>query len=81
MEKMSPIKVKGKEEPQQIYALLGRLDDPGCIKSAEELRKILGTELQPFNRREEDKESFEKQSKDIKHDITEEEVKYEILAK
>ena len=81
MEKMSPIKVKGKEEPQQIYAVLGRLDDPGCIKGAEELRKILGTELQPFNRREEDKESFEKQSKDIKHDITEEEVKYEILAK
>ena len=28
VEKMAPITVKGKEDKQQIYAVMGRLDDP-----------------------------------------------------
>ncbi len=70
VEKMSPIKVKGKEEPQQIYAVLGRMDDPGRPKTLEEMRERLGIDQQPFNRRWNDRKS----------DATvEEEVKYEIL--
>jgi adenylate cyclase len=39
VEKMQSIKVKGKEEPQTIYAVLGRLDDPDSPKTLEELRE------------------------------------------
>lgn len=42
VEKMQKIKVKGKEEPQQIYAVLGRKDDSGTVKSLAQLRKLLG---------------------------------------
>ncbi len=41
-EKMKQIKVKGKIEPQQIYALLGRLDDPARPKTLNELRSLIG---------------------------------------
>ena len=43
MEAMRPIKVKGKTEPQQIYAVLGRRDDPQSPQTAADLRQILGT--------------------------------------
>ena len=43
MEAMRPIKVKGKTKPQQIYAVLGRRDDPQSPKTAADLRQILGT--------------------------------------
>ncbi|HDP80277.1 MAG TPA: adenylate/guanylate cyclase domain-containing protein, partial [Spirochaetes bacterium] len=62
---MQPIKVKGKSEPQQIYAVLGRLDDPSAPKSMEEVRSMLGIEVQEFKRR--------------KEDLEEGEVKYEII--
>ncbi len=39
---MNKIKVKGKSEPQQIYAVLGRLDDPDRPKSLKELRDRVG---------------------------------------
>jgi adenylate cyclase len=71
VEKMSPIKVKGKEKPQQIYAVLGKLDDPSRPKTVEELRTLLGIESQPFKRRLSDKEGEIEEPK--------EEVKYEIL--
>ncbi len=67
-EKMQTIKVKGKVAPLQIYAVLGRLDDPDRPKSLQELRRRLGIKEQPFNRRWDD-------------GGTEGEVKYEILEK
>ena len=39
---MNKIKVKGKSEPQQIYAVLGRLDDPDRPRSMKELRDKVG---------------------------------------
>ncbi len=45
VEPMQKIRVKGKEEPQQIYAVLGRVDDETAPRTVEELRNILGTEL------------------------------------
>lgn len=42
VEKMHAIKVKGKEEPQIIYAVIGRFDDPTTPKSLEDLRAWLG---------------------------------------
>ncbi len=65
VEKMLPITVKGKSEKQQIYAVLGRKDDPDCLKSVEELQKLLGIEKKDLNRR--------------RDDLSEEEVKYEIF--
>ncbi len=44
VEPMQKIKVKGKEEPQQIFAVLGRLDDPESPKTLDELRSLLGIE-------------------------------------
>jgi adenylate cyclase len=62
---MQKITVKGKKDPQQIYAVLGRLDDPDEPATIEELRAILGTKEQPFRRRHDDPHQ--------------EEVKYEII--
>jgi len=45
VEPMQKIKVKGKSEPQQIYAVLGRLDDPSAPKTLEDLREMLGIEM------------------------------------
>jgi adenylate cyclase len=44
VERMQRIRVKGKEEPQQIFAVLGRFDDPTRPKSVAELRTILAIE-------------------------------------
>ncbi|WP_000310340.1 adenylate/guanylate cyclase domain-containing protein, partial [Leptospira interrogans] len=63
VEKMQSIKVKGKEEPQVIYAVLGRKDDPNCPKSLEELRERVGIVWEPPK----------------KGSDSEKEVKYEIL--
>lgn len=38
---MNKIKVKGKTEPQQIYAVLGRLDDPSRPRSLQHLRSMV----------------------------------------
>ncbi len=40
-EKMRPILVKGKEKPQQIWAVIGRKNDPSCPSSIDDLRKTL----------------------------------------
>jgi adenylate cyclase len=40
--KMQSITVKGKEKPQVIYAVLGRVDDPDSPTTLDELRKMLG---------------------------------------
>ncbi len=45
VEPMQKIKVKGKSEPQQIYAVLGRIKDPHAPKTLEELRAMLGIEM------------------------------------
>jgi len=47
VEKMQAIKVKGKSEPQTVYAVLGRADDPKSPESVKELRKILGIVFKP----------------------------------
>ncbi len=44
VEPMKKITVKGKMEPQQVYAVIGRLDDPGCLRGIKELRVSLGWE-------------------------------------
>ncbi len=45
LEPMQKIKVKGKSEPQQIYAVLGRKNDPHAPKTLEQLRSMLGIEM------------------------------------
>ncbi|MBP6739029.1 MAG: HAMP domain-containing protein [Leptospiraceae bacterium] len=71
VEKMQAIKVKGKEDPQTIFAVLGRKDDPNCIKTLPELRTLL-------NIKYEAPEPAAK-GKKKKSDDEEKEVKYEIL--
>ena len=44
LEPMQRIRFKGKSEPMQIYAVLGRKADPHTPKSVAELRKLLGIE-------------------------------------
>ena len=39
---MNKIKVKGKAEPQQIYAVLGRMDDESRPRTLKEMRTIVG---------------------------------------
>ena len=41
---MNSIMVKGKSEPQQIYAVLGRMDDPERPKNLDEMRAYVGIE-------------------------------------
>ena len=73
VEKMPSIKVKGKEEPQVIYSVLGRIDDPKCPPDMRALRKMLNIDF--------DEESLKpKKAKDKdSEDGEEKEVKYEIL--
>ena len=42
---MPSIKVKGKSEPQQVYAVIGRKDDPKCPANLAEVRLLLGIEI------------------------------------
>jgi adenylate cyclase len=63
-EPMKPIMVKGKNEPQQIYAVLGRLDDPYAPQGIDEVRSFLGIERKDISA----------------VNVDEEEVKYKILA-
>jgi adenylate cyclase len=44
---MKKIRVKGKREPQQIYAVLGRKDDPSCPKTLTTLRMLIGIDAPP----------------------------------
>ncbi|MDX1960410.1 MAG: adenylate/guanylate cyclase domain-containing protein [Leptospiraceae bacterium] len=72
VEKMPSIKVKGKEEPQTIYAVLGRLDDKDCPKTLKELREKVGIHF------EEEAEDDSKKKPKKKANLEKEE-KYEIL--
>jgi len=63
---MKKIKVKGKSEPLQIYAVLGRYANIESPKNIDELRKLIGTE-DMVSATEGDELNFDK------------EVKYEIL--
>ena len=45
VEPMQKIMVKGKSEPQQIYAVLGRFDDPKAPRTLEEMRALVGIEM------------------------------------
>ncbi|MBP7738990.1 MAG: HAMP domain-containing protein [Spirochaetes bacterium] len=45
VEPMQKIRVKGKAEPQQIYAVLGRRDDPEAPKNIDGLRRLLGIDM------------------------------------
>jgi adenylate cyclase len=67
--KMPAIKVKGKSEPQTIYCVLGRKDDPNRPKTLDELRKLVGIDWKP-----QIKEGQETLGED-----QDEEKKYEIL--
>ena len=60
---MNKIKVKGKSDPQQIYAVLGRLDDENRPRSLRDLRQKVGI-VGNF---------------DNIADVEEKEVKYEII--
>ncbi len=61
---MQKIKVKGKEEPQQIYAVLGRVDDPDSLKTLEEMRTLVGIETP--------KEISDGEEKEVKYEIIQE---------
>ena len=62
VEQMPSIKVKGKENVQKIYAVIGRKDDPNAFKSLKEIRNLLDIEFEDYTEIE----------------IEQEEVKYKI---
>ncbi len=70
VERMPSIKVKGKTEPQTIFAVLGRKDDPECPSSMDEVRRMVGI----------DTDESKMQKGDVFMD-EDKEVKYEILEK
>lgn len=63
VEAMKAIMVKGKTDPQQIYAVLGRKDDPYCVRSLAEVQSMLGIEHKDLS----------------EVNVDEEEVKYKIV--
>jgi adenylate cyclase len=63
---MQKITVKGKSEPLQIYAVLGRYANSETPKSIDELRVLLGTD-------------DEYGTGEVKEQVFEKEIKYEIL--
>ncbi|MFW6364995.1 MAG: adenylate/guanylate cyclase domain-containing protein [Spirochaetota bacterium] len=82
---MQKIKVKGKEAPQQIYAVISRVDDPNGYSNLQEVRNALGIEMKgmPSGDVEEKEQKFEileekttmpDQTKSNKKDV-----KYEVL--
>jgi adenylate cyclase len=62
---MKKVKVKGKDNSQQIYAVLGRKDDPNCPKNISVLRKIVGINY-PL-----DKTSSHDKVNEVKYEIIE----------
>ncbi len=67
VEKMSPISVKGKSEKQQIYAVLGRKDDPEAPKTLDKMRSLMGLQKMDFKRRSEDND--DEPAKETKYEI------------
>jgi adenylate cyclase len=71
LEPMKKIKVKGKTEPQQIFAVIKRKDDPHGPSSLDELRELVGIEFHP------DEPASRTRASDGEDE--EKEVKYEII--
>ncbi len=44
---MPPVRIRGKVDPQQTYAVLGRINDPDAPKTLQELRQKLRIEFRP----------------------------------
>ena len=61
---MQKIKVKGKVEPQQIYAVIGRKDDPTSPQTLDQVRTLVSVDMTHVN---------------LDKGADEGEVKYEIL--
>jgi adenylate cyclase len=61
VEPMQKIRVKGKIEPQQIYAVLSRKDDPNGYKTLQEVRDAVGIDMKgkPTGNVDEKEEKFE----------------------
>jgi adenylate cyclase len=64
VEPMKKITVKGKSAPQQVYAVLGRNDDPGVPENLDAVRRLIGYASGPLG-------------EDVDPDAQEE--KYEVL--
>lgn len=56
---MQKIKVKGKSEPQQIYAVLGEQGDNEAPQTLEELRELLGVDMSKVSDKKVDPEAGE----------------------
>ncbi len=61
---MQKIMIKGKSRPQQIYAVLGRKDDPRAPKTIAALRKMLGIKAPSLK-------DFDPNQKEVKYEIIE----------
>ncbi|MBP9888020.1 MAG: HAMP domain-containing protein [Leptospiraceae bacterium] len=71
VEKMQSIKVKGKEEPQIIYAVLGRKDDPSCIQTLTELRTLVGIKYEAPEKKKRRSADANDEEKEVKYEILE----------
>ncbi|MCB1160657.1 MAG: HAMP domain-containing protein, partial [Leptospiraceae bacterium] len=66
LEKLKPVKVKGKEKEQQVYAVLGRMDDPDCPSDLNSLRVLL--KITSIGLSEKEKEKL-KEGHEEKYDV------------
>ena len=64
IEPMQKIMIKGKSKPQQIYAVLGRSNDPRAPKTITALRKMLGIKAPSIK-------NFDPEQKEEKYEIIE----------
>ncbi len=66
---MQKIKVKGKSAPQQIFAVLGRVDDPNAPKTLREMRSMVGID---FTEPEKGKAAVVGDEEEVKYEILDE---------
>jgi adenylate cyclase len=71
VEKMQAIKVKGKEEAQTIFAVLGRKDDPNCVKTLKELRTLVGIKYEAPEKKKRRSADSNDEEKEVKYEILE----------
>ena len=64
---MPSIKVKGKIAPQKIYTVIGRMDDPNCPKSLDEVRDMIGIKYEKKTTNK-DAETKEEKFEVLNHD-------------
>ncbi|GEM_PF-301425 len=67
VEEMPSIRVKGKEKPQKIFAVLGRLDDPERPKSLDDLKELWGVDLHESVHRMDDFEDEDRKYEILEH--------------